>query len=130
MELYEWSKHYIKFKDCMKKNIQDIEYKDNEIFVKEKQRDIIYHIAPDITTGITQLQQKQEVIITTNTRKNLDELIKQWNILKKHKQLTIIFSHPSTNETWLIHPYTHNTITEGNKLKEGLLTLFNNISRV
>ena len=130
MELFEWSKHYIKFKDCFKKNIQNIEYKKNEIFVKEKQRDIVYHIASDLTTGITNIRNKQEIIITLNTKENFNTLISQWNTLKKYKQLTIVFSHPNNNQTWIVHPYTHNNIAEKNKIKEGLLTLFNNISRV
>ena len=130
MELFEWSKHYIKFKDCMKKNILDIEFKDDEIFVKEKQKNIIYYVESDISKGIAKLQQKQEVIITLNTKMNFDELIKNWNVLKKHQQLTIIFSHPKNNQTWIVHPYTHNNISDEKKLEEGLLTLFNNVSRV
>lgn len=129
MELFEWSKHYIKFKDCMKKNILEMECKADEIHVKEKQREIIYYIDETITTSIKKLQNKREIIITTNTKENFTELIKNWEKLAKQKELTIIFSHPKNNETWSLHPYTHNNITE-DKLEEGLQTLFESIARV
>ncbi|MCA9477554.1 MAG: hypothetical protein KC535_00210 [Nanoarchaeota archaeon] len=130
MELFEWCKHYIKFKDCMKRNIVSLEERDHEILVKEKQRDIRYLIDDDINKSISALTDSLEVIVAPNTKANFDALIDQWDELKNHKQLTVIFCHPDNNETWLVHPSTHHHIAEQDTFKEGLQSLFEGISRV
>jgi hypothetical protein len=131
MELYEWSKHHIKFKDCMKKQILNIECKDSEIHVQEKKQELIYYINEELEEGIKKIQDStKEIIITLNTKKNFETLIKSWSALKTHTQLSIIFTHPEANETWVIRPYTHDKISDNDKLKEGLEAIFSNVRRV
>jgi ABC-type uncharacterized transport system substrate-binding protein len=131
MDLDEWSTHYIKFKDCMKKNILEIKQEKHTIIVTEKNRTIHYHMHNTLKEGIEQLNQKQpEVIITYNSKNNLQTLIDMWRSIQNNKELTIIFANTKTNQKWLIHPYTHSNISEDKKLKEGLKTLFESISEV
>lgn len=131
MELIEWAKHYIKFKDCMKKNIVEMNVLEHDILVKEKQQDVHYYVHQDLATSISKLEPEgKQTIICHNTKANFDTLVKDWKNLITHKQLTIIFAHPSSNETWSVHPKIHQGITEEKHLKESLLTLFSNVTRV
>lgn len=130
MELFEWCKHYIKFKDCIKKNILNITFDKEEILVKEKQREITYLVNKNIQQSIDKLSKKQSVIITTNTKTNFDKLINNWKKLTKNKLITIMFCNPTTNQNWSVHPNTHHYISEKEKIKEGLQTLFESITRV
>lgn len=130
MKLIEWSTHYIKFKDCMKKNIIELNIKDSTIQVKEKNKEIEYLICEDLSKSISQLKETKQTIITLNTKENLDLLIKEWKTFIKYKQLTIIFSNPIINETWNVHPKTHQEIIEEKHLKNSLLALFNNVTTI
>lgn len=128
MELYEWTKHYIKFKDCMKRNIKELIEEENKIKTHEKKENKIYLIAEDITTHINETCKEYKILVTLNTKKNVDTVINNWKTLITEENLSIIFANPQTNETWTIHPKTHHKISE--KIKEGLLTLYESITTV
>lgn len=127
MELYEWTKHYIKFKDCIKKQITEMIFEDNQIVAKGKNEDKTYFIADKIKNSIDKLNNKKTtIIICLNTKENINEINNEWNLLITKPKLTIICAQPTTNERWSIHPSTHHKISEN--IKYGLKTLYESIT--
>jgi len=132
MDLYEWTREYIRFKDIIQKRIKKLEEKESIILVEEKNKTKTYIIVEKLNEGVEKLNKhdkKEHLIITTlNTENNSKELISSWDELLKYEDLTIIFCHPGTNEKWLIHPKSHDKISEKKQLKEGVRTLLESIT--
>ncbi len=105
-------------------------FEDDKIIVQEKKQHIIYYVHEKLEEAIPHLQTNKEVIITLNTTHNFEALLKEWKTLCQHKELTIIFTNPQENQTWIIQPHIHQKISEKEKLKEGLKALFANVPRV
>lgn len=129
MNLNEWTQHYIKFKDNMKKQIISLNEEKDGFVVKEKKETKHYLVNETLLASLKKLKEEEEAtfVVCTNTKKNIDELYTQWEKLIKYKQLTIIFANPLTNQSWLIKPKTHHFIAEKEKLKEGLESLSESI---
>ena len=131
MELKEWTKHYIKFKDAMKKKIKTITEKEFGYEVEEKDGKKVYYVVHHVSDGlkhIEELKGERIYFITPNTQTNVKETVKSWESLKDHRELTIIYANARTNESWLLHPYTHANVSEEGSLEQGLQALFEGIS--
>lgn len=130
MKLQEWTIHYIKFRDCMKRQIKNIEEKENKIIVHEKKGDKIYYIKKDLDESDFQIKENVETtIITLNKKENVKVLIDNWTQAEENKEISFIFANPKTNEKWLIHPRTHSKISEEKHIKIGLTTMHESIRR-
>ena len=68
-------------------------------------------------------------IFTYNTKNNLESLISMWDSIIKYKSLSICFVNQESKleKRWIIHPYTHNKISERSALKQGLMSLFQTV---
>jgi len=126
MDLYEWTKHYIKFRNCVKKNIIKLELENNKIITKEKDIKKTYLISENIINSIKKIDKGITIIVCLNTKENIENINNNWNLFSKKKELTIICVKPDTNEKWSIHPATHNKISEN--IKKGLETLYESIN--
>lgn len=128
MKLFEWTKEYIKFKDMLKKQNTSVEYLDNKIIVTQKDNKINYLVDDNLNNIIFGAEKFKEIfLVCLNTKKNVDIMEDNWQILAKNPKLTIIFVEPSLNVKWLIKPHIHNKIIDGENLKEGLLSLHRGI---
>lgn len=129
MDLLEWSKHHIKYKDCIKRQIKNIEEKDNKLIVHEKKLDKIYCITEDLKEKLLTKNtcEGRKYIITLNKKENVNFLAENWKLVES-EDLTIIFANPKTNENWMIHLMTHSKISETKNIKQGLNALYENIS--
>ena len=135
MDLYEWTKHFIKYKDVISRRIKTTKFLDTTIHIEEKTGiKKIYLVYENLEEGIkasSKLKDEKGIIVTLNTKTNVDVLRDNWKeILKKDQDITILFAHPGTNEKWMIHPETHAKINEERKLNESLDVLFNSIGKV
>ena len=132
MDLYEWTREYIRFRDVLRREIKSTTEGDRSIIVTEKKKEKTYIIEEKLSDGINEIKKhdkKEHLIITTlNTENNSKELISSWDELLKYEDLTIIFCHPGTNEKWLIHPKSHDKISEKKQLKESVRTLLESIT--
>lgn len=127
MELYEWTKHYIKFKDCMKKRIKELVFEDKKIIAKEKDEDKTYYISEKIGDIINKIDKENTtILVCLNTEENVNKINEKWDLLRKNPKLTIIFAQIKNNESWSIHPNTHHKIAEN--VKDGLKTLYKSIT--
>jgi hypothetical protein len=129
MDLYEWTKHYIAFRDMMKKQIIKKTFLETSIVVKEKKEEKIYLVMEELKKTIPSLKKlKRNVkiyITTLNNISNCNTLIEDWNKFSIYDHLTIIFVEIQENEKWIIHPATHQSIADKESLEEGIMGLYN-----
>ncbi|MFT4311434.1 MAG: hypothetical protein ACMXX7_02300 [Candidatus Woesearchaeota archaeon] len=116
MDLKEWTKHFVEYRHSHRKELQDIEQKDNKIIATLKQKQTTYTI-----TKILEIT--SENIVCLNTKSNFEFLIKNWDEFVS-KDATIFFVNNKKNSYWAIKPSHHQKIIEKKTLKQGLKTLF------
>ena len=130
MNLKDWTKHHLKFKDCFKKQIIEINELDESLIVHEKKEDKIYFINEKLDENIINKKtEKKKYIVTLNTKANVEKLIKEWTQVE-NVDLTIIFVNIKTNENWLINTKLHSKIAEKKAIKQGLISLYNTITTI
>lgn len=112
MKLDEWTQHYIKFQDCMKKQIRTLEKKENSFFVEEKTTSKEYRVQEQLSLEQLESTQEKLIIITLNTKENLSRLITAWKEVVQHEHLSFLFVNITTNEKWHVHPLHHAKISE------------------
>lgn len=129
MNLVEWTKHYIKFKDCMKRQITSIEELEDRLLVHEKKEDKVYCITEELKDKLLTENKCEErkFIVTTNTLMNVKFLADNWKLIE-NEEVTIIFANTKTNESWIVHPKTHSKISDNKTIKQGLMSLHESIT--
>jgi len=127
MQLTEWLTHYIKFKDCMKKQITSVNVQKDTIIVEEKKETKTYYVHPHLAAISNKKIKGKTFFVCENSQENIKTLLDQWQQLITQKQLIILFVHPSTNDVWLINPSVHHNITEEKNLKEGIQAMHESI---
>jgi hypothetical protein len=136
--LKEWMISYVKSKDANFKNIEKMDEKENSIIVTHIsasigsgfKKQVVPKIATYIAQDILQTENKDiipdTIIITLNTKKNVNYLVDHFEEFAKNETLRIIFANPNINETWQIHPFRHARLLkmmEAN-LKQSIMSLF------
>lgn len=121
MELIEWTTHFIKFKDAMKRRIKNIAVEGNVITITEK-GDITKKYLIEETLKVA----SADYIVCLNTKQNVKTLINAWKEFATNEKVTIIFTNPNTNENWLISPSTHDKISDKESLELGIQSMFEN----
>ena len=130
--LKDWLQEYIKNKDAFTKNIKEIKEGPNSFLVIHTDKEIHYKIIPEGATAKELedlLKEKYVVLVFLNTKENFETIMQIWDLFKEKQGLTLIFANPhsSLEKKWIIHPYTHDKITEKQALKRGLKTLFKTV---
>ncbi|MGM5480926.1 MAG: hypothetical protein ACQESE_00800 [Nanobdellota archaeon] len=129
MKLNEWATHHIRFKDCMRKQIKEMEVTEDHIRVVEKKEEKNYYVTEKLSEAIGNIKnnQSKQFIITKNSKENIEFLIDNWNRLKQYRYASIIFVNVKENKMWHIHPATHHFIADKDKLEEGIWRLHESI---
>lgn len=131
MDLYEWTKQYIRFRDSIKKQIINQRFGDKDILVEKKTGIEHYFIEPELDMLVNKIQEKEATyLVCVNSKKNISTVFSIWDKLIEQKKLTIIFANPQSNQSWLIKPRLHEQISEREQLKKGLQSLYNSIETV
>ncbi|MFP4523001.1 MAG: hypothetical protein ACOCQQ_00065 [Candidatus Nanoarchaeia archaeon] len=128
MDLYEWTKHYIAFKDILKRQIVKKTYLTTSIVVEEKKEKKLYLVMETLSDSVESIKKtkgKKTIIVTHNTITNCNTLIKEWDIFAQEANITIIFVNVDLDDKWIIHPATHQHIADKKNLKEGIFSLHN-----
>ncbi len=146
MQLIKWLKHYIQFKDCVKKQIVDIKEETDKIIVTEKKmrgnktisdtqseapgkENKTYFVHDELGEILSKTGSEKTYFVCLNSKKNIKTLLDNWDSLIANKSITILFAHPGSNEVWLINPAAHHKITEKESLKEGIESLHSSIQK-
>jgi len=127
MDLFEWTQHYLRFQDVMKKNILSLEKKPFGFYVCEKNKEKTVFVASDLTDVIKKLPDSNKqhlLVVVANNIKNVDVCLRHWDELITFPLLTFVFANPQSNEKWLLRPATHHAVADAKSLQEGIYALF------
>lgn len=122
----QWLIPYLRAKDAVHKNIanltEDAENADVVVELKTGTKKY-YFIRPKLSAeeAANLAQGKEAVIVTMNTKDNLNILITAWQKLLVPK-LSIVFVNPDSvgEKQWTVYPAVHDRVTEKESLRRGL----------
>ena len=134
-ELHDWIIEYIKHRDLIKKEILNLEEKNNLITVKYKTKTHLYIIITDLKEQEIAKHLKQcngavnLSLIFPNTVKIVEAVIKVWDKLIEYQHLSLFFVNPRSvnDKKWIIFPQTHHRISYPASLKIGLMALYEGV---
>ena len=131
MDLTEWFVNFMKYKDSMKKEIINIETKENVVFVKYKDRDEKYLVVDKLKDINIKGLKEFNGLVTSNRKKNLDFLIDKWdNFVINNFVIHFINPNSNTDKRWSIFPKIHDFIVDRKNLRKSLEVLFSNVEPV
>ena len=124
MELVEWLKIYLCWKDKIEKTIKEIKETGNtlEVFYENKKETFLtFNQLKEV-----KLDSLSEIkgICAENTEENLLFLIKHWKDFSNYPKLQLIFVNLALGEKWIIFPATHAKIADKDTLECGLRSMF------
>jgi hypothetical protein len=128
-----WLINYLKNRNIAFRNIEKIEEKGTDIFVKYKDKDAMFYIRPFLKDFAEFSQKKDNItVVVFNSKANLDALISGWEKIKQNKGLSVYFVNPfsETEIKWFIVPYTHDKICDAQSLKQGLKSMFDTVEPI
>lgn len=132
-----WLEGYIRHRDAVAQEIKQIKKSDSRMEVEKEGTNDLYIVELDLT-GILDLAKKLDVngcrvfLVALNNTKNIDACLKEWENLKKLPNLKILFVNPvSRSETkWLISPHVHSKVSDPDNLKNGIISLSQNVDYI
>src|SRR3989338_11649317 len=132
--LLDWATTFVRHMDIHKKEIESIERFKTHIKVVFKNKVVLYIGMQPFDDKLI-LQHKSDdsiVVVTFNTRKNLNTLIREWPDIIRYERLAVIFVNPlsETEHKWLIKPHLHNKWADAGSLKQGLNSLFETVEEI
>lgn len=128
VDLYEWTKHYINFKDILKRQIVKKTYLNTSIVIEEKKDTKMYLVMEtlaDAIESVNKIKDKTTIIVTLNTVPNCNTLVDNWELFANKANTSLIFVDVALDDKWIIHPATHQHIADNKTLKEGIFSLHN-----
>ena len=131
--LIEWTTIYIKSRDAISKNIENIETNKADVYVTFKDSQLAVIVEPFLTNldFLDKLKPFKEKaistrLITANTKENFDFIISNWQPISSfYRDFNIYFVNPFSKleRKWIFYPQTHASIA-GKGFERGLKTLF------
>jgi len=134
--LVEWTVNFVKNRDLLTKNIEDVEKNKEGFFVKFKDRKQFFIIEPfveDIDEVIKKINEEEHFsLVVFNTKENFEVIVENWNMLIEFKKLSIYFVNPFSqlDKKWIIFPYTHHKVGSESSLESGLKTMFETVDSI
>jgi hypothetical protein len=126
MNLREWMVLYVKHKDLLARKLQSVEEKKDCVVFHFKDHDLVAY-AQDRLSLLS--AEGRTLIVTLNTKENIDFMIHHFADFSKHSGITVIFANPELNEKWIIVPHTHSRIVDGD-IKQGINTMAESVPLV
>jgi len=123
MHIKEWSHIFLKQRDIIKKEIAELVETKEGFHIRTKTGG-----EKRVIVNEELKEEKANIIICLNSKKNIEQLVKEWNSYAKEEKLLIVFANPKTNEKWLIKPHNHNKISDKESLKQGLMSMYDAIT--
>jgi len=122
MNLKDWTLHFIKFRDSMKKEIVNITIRDNIIIAFTKTGQKKYFICENFVLP-QQCDCDHCYYILISTPKNIEHLVQNWELFNKQKNVTFIIIDKSLHKKTMINPYNHSNYCDTSNLRETIATM-------
>jgi hypothetical protein len=125
----DWTENHIKHKNLMKNDLKDLKVQDDIIIAVHNDYEEEFLLREILTDDLLEkIKEGKKTVVCLNVRENVDWLHKNWELLHKNQYLTFIFLNPKTNSKWMVKPHIHEKICDKESLKEGLVSMHENIS--
>ncbi len=127
--LKDWLRRFLENKDIVLKNIKSVKESDEGLLVKYKTKEHVYLIVPFLKDSIISEIKKREghvSLVIYNTEENFKYILAQWKELVavgRHFSIYCVNPFSKLEKKWIVFPFTHNQIAEGQNIKEGLKSL-------
>lgn len=133
--LIEWIIVYIKNRDIITKNLENIERINISVKVRYRDKEqtfIVYPFLTDFEEIIGRINNGNIALVTLNSKENLAKIVENWDKIKDFQYFSIYFVNPfsETDTKWIIHPYTHHKICDEDSLEIGLKSMFEAVEPV
>ena len=133
--LKDWVLRYIKNKDIMTKKIVSVDEFDDGFHILKKNNEQKFFIIPflkDVNEVVTRIKEYEygRTVVCFHTKENYGFLIKNWGVfVDLGRNFTIYFVNPfsKTERVLSLSPYTHHLISDKDSLKQGLMTMSENV---
>lgn len=126
MELVDWLKNFLKWKDQVDLKLKEIKTEGNLLVAKYDDKTVKYAVFPVCSEECLSLVKKGGVqgICLLNSDVNFKFLIDHWKEFSEIPNLVLIFVNLELGEKWIVFPYTHARIADPSTLEQGLRTMF------
>ncbi len=126
IDLKDWTLHYIKQKDMMKKDLVSCKEEATKILCEHKDYHSEFYFAENFDLAmIKKLDEKSySTLICICNEHNFKLLNDNWDLLKTRQNFVFIFLNENHSEKWIIKPYIHARIADPATLKQGLRTMY------
>jgi hypothetical protein len=134
--LMEWYINYVQNRDLMLNKISSLDKNtdQNSIIITNKdgtkENAFINEEVSSFLNIINPIPLDSRITIAVlNKKKNIDQMISEWNQLSKYRFLTIIFINPisQTDTRWIIKPYLHDLLGDKAALKPGIMSIASSV---
>jgi len=128
--LCDWIVGFLKSKDVNARQITAIRKNEQGVDIVVEGALKSQHIIVKPVLGeldiLESLKDRHAVLVTTNSKENVEFLISNWDALAKYPHLCIYFVNPNsaTDKRWVIFPATHNRIAERTALRKGIESMY------
>ncbi len=123
--LSDWAKRLYRHKDVIAKKIKNISDTSDGFVIEYTDKEVIFSIAPDISTYFVDVVKKNIVVVTLNTEAVVPWLEKNWQklIALPGMQFLVVNPFSKIDMKWQICPAIHHRIADDAVLKPGLLAM-------
>jgi len=126
MDLREWTIIYVKHRDLMTKKLQGYEEKNGKLVFTFKDHHMHAYAVEKLSVPTIE---GKTLLVTLQTKENVEFLLKHWSEYNKHADLTMVFVHPEKNEKWAVIPHTHAQVSDPN-FEQGIRSMADSVSYV
>ena len=131
--LLDWAENHARHQDVYLKKIKSTERSGGKLVITydDKQQIFVGESVPTFKS-LSWIGEQHVMLVTYNTKANLDSLIDAWGELIKYRNLKVFFINPDSQleMKWLISPYIHNKICDNESLKTGLKSMFETVDEI
>lgn len=127
--LLDWTEAYVKHRDLFERKIADVEKKEKELILTNKDGTVSYCLVFDSLDDavVGELDDEKRLITTRNTKENVDFLLTHWSEFAKHKSLKIVFVNLKHDEKWVLIPSSHHAIADLESLERGIRAMHQSV---
>jgi hypothetical protein len=124
--LAAWAEIYLRHRDLFERRIATLQQDGSGILITNKDGSIVRCLAED-RLGEPVLDPNVHLVVTRNTKENLEFVIKHWTKLAENPRLKMIFVNVGRDEKWILVPQSHARVAEPESLQLGLQAMFEQV---
>ena len=126
MELSDWLKNYLRWKDQMDLQLKEIIVEGNLLTAVYADKRVVYFCGKVLKEDVVDnaLTGKLKGLCVENSEENFKFLVQHWKECAKVPGLVFIFVNIGLGEKWIIFPNVHEKIADPDSLEQGLRSMF------